>query len=466
MNDAAKATRTIQRRLVLFVIRAIAIVFVLTVIFNLVVVALQLRRETRNNPGFVSPPVGILEAYYLANGSWSGVDRAIRPNGSMPSPGPRDLWENSVVVDSAGRIILAHGSGTGPDIGTPFQPPKNAIETNLVVNGQVVGKLYQERTFIPREWNLVVRVIGSGVIFTILPGIVILVIGLLLTNRLLTPLSQVIGATQSVARGDLSARVPLRQRNDDLRSLTEGFNHMAETLERNDRERRELFADIAHELRTPLTVLRGRLEGVMDGVYPPSQEVIAPALSETYLLERLVEDLRLLALVEAHQLHFEPGEVALAPRIEHVIDLFTAQAAENQVTIQASIEPDVPALWLDPQRFEQVIGNLVDNALRYAPRGSTLEIAVRKVDQKVQIDVMDQGPGVPEADLELIFNRFWREDKSRVRSNGGSGLGLAIARQLVESQGGTIHAYNRPEHGLMIRIEFGAAEPGQSPQSF
>jgi len=165
-----------------------------------------------------------------------------------------------------------------------------------------------------------------------------------------------------------------------------------------------------------------------------------------------VEDLRLLALAEAHQLHFEPQLVSLQPLIQRVIDLFAAQAAENQVSIVADFESGIPDVLIDPQRLEQVIGNLLDNALRYAPKGSQVEIGIHTTGQGVQIDVMDPGPGVPDADLGLIFNRFWREEKSRARTTGGSGLGLAIARQLVESQGGTIRAFNRAAGGLLIRI--------------
>lgn len=456
MNNAARATKSIQRRLVLFVLRAIAVVFVLAILINLAVVALQLRRETRLNPAFISPPVGVLETYYLVNGSWDGVERVILANGNPPGPGLRNPWENTVLVDNAGRVVLDHGLDNAREVGTVYVPSQNAVETNVVVNDRIVGKVFVERTFIPREWSLAVRVIGSAVLFSFLPGIAILVIGLLLTNRVLTPLSQVIGATQAVAGGDLSARVPYRQRNDDLRSLTEGFNHMADTLERNDRERREMLADIAHELRTPLTVLRGRLEGIIDGVYSPSQEVIAPALAETYLLERLVDDLRLLALAEAHQLHFEISQVELEPLIQRVIDLFVAQASENQVVLKADFASKGPHVLADPQRLEQVVGNLLDNALRFAPNGSQIAISVFQAGQSIQIDVMDEGPGVPDADLALIFNRFWREEKARTRSGGGSGLGLAIAKQLIEAQGGTIRAFNRPEGGLRIQSELPA----------
>jgi two-component system OmpR family sensor kinase/two-component system sensor histidine kinase BaeS len=464
MNSVKAATKSIQRRLVMFVLRAIAVVFGLAVLISMVFVAFQLRRETQFNPYINTPPVGLLEAYYQGNGSWDGIDRIAQgvPGFAGPGTGQRPLavWENTILVDNGGKIVLDHGSAATTAVGTVYQPTANDRVTNLTVNNQVVGKLYTERTFIPGEWSLVVRVMGSALLFSIVPGILILVIGLALMNRLLTPLSQVIGATQAVARGDLSARVPVRQRHDDLQSLSEGFNYMAESLEHNDRERRSLFADIAHELRTPLTVLRGRLEGVMDGVYPPSQEVIAPALEETYMLERLVEDLRLLALAEAHQLPIQPEDVDLQPLIQRATELFTAQAAEKQVNIQSSVDPEIHCIHADPQRFEQVLGNLLDNALRYAPAGSRVDIMVRPVDAGIQIDVMDEGPGVTAEDLGNIFNRFWREEKARSRSEGGSGLGLAIAKQLVENQGGTIQAINRKTGGLIIRVIMPGVKPG------
>ncbi|MRR29324.1 HAMP domain-containing protein, partial [bacterium] len=421
-------------------------------LINLGLVAILLSRETRGNPYVNAPPVTILEAYFLRHGSWQGVEGIFRNDAGFPGPPPRNIWENTILVDNGKRILLEHGTTTSPEIGTIYQPVEGVQAVPLIVNNQTVGKLYIERTFIPRDWSLVTRVLLTTFAFSILPGIVILVVGLLLLNRVLTPLSRVIGATQAVARGDLTARVPVHERNDDLQSLSQGFNHMAETLERNDRERRNLFADIAHELRTPLTILRGRLEGVIDGVYPPSQEVIAPALEETYLLGRLVEDLRLLALAEAHQLHFEIQDVEIGPLVQHVTELFSAQAAENKVALQSQIEDPSIRIHVDPQRFEQVISNLLDNALRYSPSGCRVDVVVRKGTAGIEIDVMDEGPGVAEDDLSIIFSRFWRGEKSRARTSGGSGLGLAIAKHLVESQGGTIQANNRSPHGLTIRV--------------
>jgi two-component system OmpR family sensor kinase/two-component system sensor histidine kinase BaeS len=241
-------------------------------------------------------------------------------------------------------------------------------------------------------------------------------------------------------------------RNDDLTALSIHFNHMAEELERSDRQRRNMLADIAHELRTPITILRGRLEGILDGVYAADEANIAPALEETYLLERLVEDLRLLALAEANQLRFELKPVKLNELGETILGLFSAQAGERNVRLNLKAEADLPEVMVDPQRFQQVIGNLIDNALRYTPEGSSIDLTIQRKQDIIELTVADEGSGIPEDELEHIFDRFWRGEKSRARSTGGAGLGLSIARQLVEAQGGKITAHNRAEHGFEVQI--------------
>jgi two-component system OmpR family sensor kinase/two-component system sensor histidine kinase BaeS len=229
---------------------------------------------------------------------------------------------------------------------------------------------------------------------------------------------------------------------------------MADALERNDRERRDMLADIAHELRTPLTVLRGKLEGILDGIYPADQEHIVPALEETYLLERLVDDLRLLTLAESRQLPFEKKELDLNELARHVISLFQAQAEENKIRLELEGDEVHPQALLDPQRTEQVIGNLISNALRYVPEDGRVWVEVRREGESAVVSVNDNGPGILEEELPYIFNRFWRGDKSRTRASGGAGLGLAIARQLVEAQGGKISAADPPGGGLQVKCEF------------
>jgi two-component system OmpR family sensor kinase/two-component system sensor histidine kinase BaeS len=272
-------------------------------------------------------------------------------------------------------------------------------------------------------------------------------------RRFVTPLAEVIGAAGKVAAGDLSSRVSVSG-PDDLRALSDSFNHMAAALELSDRERRDLLADIAHELRTPLTVIRGRLEGVVDGVYPPDEKQIVPALEETYLLERLVDDLRLLTLAETRQLQFEPRDVSLGDLAGHAIGLFAAEADEKHIGLRLENRAPQARVRVDPQRTEQVIGNLIGNALRYVPEEGEVWLEVEQSGNTVSLQVNDNGPGVPAGDLPHLFERFWRGEKSRSRASGGAGLGLAITRQLVEAQGGSIAAETLPAGGLRVSISF------------
>jgi signal transduction histidine kinase len=266
------------------------------------------------------------------------------------------------------------------------------------------------------------------------------------------PLAEVIAAARSVAGGDLSTRVKV-QGPDDLRALSDSFNHMADALQNNEQERRNLLADVAHELRTPLTVLRGRLEGILDRVYPADETHIAPALEETYLLERLVDDLRLLTLAEGGQLHFDLKPVNLGELACQLADVFDPQAKELQVLLAVEVEESLPLVRIDAQRTAQVIGNLLSNALNFSAPQGKITIRVGASNGHVRLTVSDTGPGLPEADLMRIFDRFWRGEKSRSRQYGGSGLGLAIARQLIEAQAGRIFAENNPEGGLRVGFE-------------
>jgi two-component system OmpR family sensor kinase/two-component system sensor histidine kinase BaeS len=244
----------------------------------------------------------------------------------------------------------------------------------------------------------------------------------------------------------------------DLRTLSDSFNHMATALEVSDQQRRALLADVAHELRTPLTIIRGRLEGVLDGVYAADEESVAPVLEEVYVLERLVEDLQLLTLADSGQLHFDRRPLSLASLAQRAAGLFEAEAADRNLTLALDIPPDLPAVFADEQRVGQVLGNLVGNALRYSNPNGQVAVSARPDGQQVEIAVTDTGPGLPEADLAHIFDRFWRGEKSRARASGGAGLGLAIARQLVEAQGGRIWANNQAGGGLRVAFTLPRAD--------
>ena len=447
---ALNSIRSIRRRLILIVVRSFAIVVVLTVLSILAITTYEINSSAKANPFYRSPSTMLLEAFYIGNGSWNNLDKLLTetqgPNGQFPDQD----WNNSFVLDQSGNVIIDHGWTNTALIGQKITIDPGQPTSEIRVNGQVVGMVVSDQKDIPHPLRLTFSVIYPVAEVSVFLGILTVIIGILLTRRVVNPIAEVIAAAEKVAEGDLSTRIKTKKGNDDLSALIDHFNYMTEALERNDNERRQLLADVAHELRTPLSVLRGRLEGIVDGIYPINEANIAPALEETYLLERLVEDLRLLTLAETRQLHFEPREVDIPDLLERTVAVFSPQANEKNIDLILSASPSLPKVWVDPQRLEQVIGNIIDNAMRYANEKGSVTVDAILVQGGVKVSIADNGSGVPEDELGRIFDRFWRSEKSRTRSTGGAGLGLAIAKQLVEAQGGKIGAENQPGGGLKI----------------
>lgn len=255
-------------------------------------------------------------------------------------------------------------------------------------------------------------------------------------RRIFSPLDDLLAAADRVARGDYAVTVVERGPRE-VRSLARAFNNMASRLHRLDEQRRAMLADVTHELRTPLTVMRGNLEGMLDGVYPVEETRLRALLEETDLLTRLVEDLRTLALAEsgALQLRREPTDLPQLAR--ETLAAFTAQAEAGGVQLVLDAPDGLPAAQVDAGRIRQVLGNLISNALRYTPSGGQVRVTCAREGSGLRVAVRDSGPGIPEADLAHVFERFYRSADS-----GGMGLGLAIARSLVEAHGGSLRAEN------------------------
>ena len=294
------------------------------------------------------------------------------------------------------------------------------------------------------------------------PATVAVLLALILTvavmgrtlRRAAVPLAEVIAAADRVATGDYAARVPVRPGNrGDIGRLVRTFNAMASQLESDETQRRALFADVAHELRTPLSVIRGSVEGMLDGIYPRDDERLQTLLEETEIVNRLLDDLRTLSLADAGQLSLHPEPTDLAGLLDDLVTGFEPRAAAAGVRLAASA-PAMPMLALDPVRIRQTLDNLVANALRHTPRGGEVAIVVQPIPGAVRFTVRDTGAGIPHEHLPHVFERFWKSADS-----GGSGLGLAICRGIVEAHGGTIGAESAPGHGTTIWFTIPAGSP-------
>ncbi|MCL4301684.1 MAG: HAMP domain-containing histidine kinase [Anaerolineae bacterium] len=265
-------------------------------------------------------------------------------------------------------------------------------------------------------------------------------LGFMLVGRLLrrvtTPVGELMEAVGRVEAGDYSTRMA-EHGPREVRALVRAFNAMAERLERNETQRRNLLADVTHELRTPLTVIQGNLEGLLDGVYPHDDAHLRPILEDTHVLARLIDDLRTLALVEsgALQLHREPTDLSVLAG--ETLASFRAQAEATGVELSAAIADDIPLLDIDPVRIREVLANLIANALRHTPSGGQIQVTgqLDAGEQRVTVAVSDTGTGISPEVLPYIFDRFYKAGNSR-----GTGLGLAIAKNLVSAHGGEISA--------------------------
>ncbi len=402
-----------------------------------------------------------LEDYYAANGSWQGIERSgLWPGGGQGQGYGRGMQgmmqggmmgqrlrladdEGSLIADTASPGL----SGTAPGVQLTRREMDSAVE--LRVGSQVVGYLLGEGGMGFNQGDetfLVNRISNAALIAGLIAGVLALVLASILAYRLLRPVRELTLAAESMASGDLSQRVPVRG-EDELATLGVAFNQMADSLQLAEQSRRAMTADIAHELRNPLAVQRANLEALQDGIYPLTPDSLTPILDQNQMLTRLVDDLRTLALADSGRLDLVRTPTGLPALVRRVVERYAPQAAGREIQIASQIAENIPDLSLDAQRIEQILNNMLDNALRHTPDRGKVEVSLSSNAQQVLLSVHDSGAGIPEDALPYIFERFYRADRSRSRSEGGTGLGLAIARQLAEAHGGTLSAANHPQGG-------------------
>lgn len=270
------------------------------------------------------------------------------------------------------------------------------------------------------------------------------------SKRITKPVKQMKQITQKFAAGDLAERVP-ESAIPELNQLSVSFNSMASSLGNVEQRRRELISDLTHELRTPLTVVRGYLEELADGKIEGTPELYLRLVRETRRLERLIHDLQELSKAEAGYLSINSHTLNLKPLLTSLVDRFADQLLEEGPTLKLDCPPDLPLVLADRDRTEQILVNLLGNAIRYTETGSIVVKACKQQD-RVWIAVTDTGVGIAQEDLPYVFERFWRADPSRSSHSGGTGIGLAIARRLVELQGGRIEVASELGRGSTFRF--------------
>ncbi len=461
----------------------------------------------------------LLADHYARTGSWEGAARVLQnpmgmgmmmgPSGGMMGPGMMqgmmgwgmmepgregqalrqgsgqalrwgsgqanwgwDMWamtgQRLIIADAQGRVV---SDTVGGLVGKTLPPKELATGVPITVGDRRVGTLIVTTldavSSATPAGEFLSSVNRSILLAGLVGGGIALILGVLLFLHLTAPIRQLTTAARAIAAGHLGHRVPVRSQ-DELGELSQAFNTMAESLARAKEQRRQMVADIAHELRTPLSIIQGNLEAMLDDVLPLDARQVASVHEEALLLGRLVDDLRLLSLAEAGQLKLERTETDPGDLIHRVVERMRPQAQMKGVTLEVDLPSALPHLLIDTARINQVIGNLVSNALRYTPAGGRVSVSAsvsgrqgegetrRGGDKETHdsqvfthakgplvspcllVTVQDTGAGIAPEDLPRVFDRFYRADRSRSRASGGSGLGLAIVKHLVEAHGGQV----------------------------
>lgn len=288
-------------------------------------------------------------------------------------------------------------------------------------------------------------------------GLAALALGIVLARRATAPARELTRAAKALAAGDRSRRVDY-QTPDEFGAMAISFNAMADTIEHEDRLRRDFASEVAHELRTPLTILRTQLEGLQDGVIEPSSRALASLHEETLRLTRLVADLETLASADAAGFSLEQRVIALRPLLDEVALEFTGPFRAEEVRLDVDLE-DVAAD-VDPTRVHQVAANLLSNALKFTPAGGRVRMALRPEGPDAVISVNDTGPGIPADELPQVFDRFFRGRGARA---SGSGIGLTVARELVRAHGGDIEVSSDPGRGATFTVHLPRGSSGERP---
>jgi two-component system sensor histidine kinase BaeS len=279
-----------------------------------------------------------------------------------------------------------------------------------------------------------------------------LVVSYFLSGNITRPLRQLSQAAEKIRQGHLKQEVPV-ETQDEVGQLAAVFNQMSAELAANESNRQEFLANIAHELKTPLAVLQGHLESMLDGVEEPEPEKLFSMQEEVMRLTRLVGDLRDLSLAQVHQLELHLQPVDLGEKAERAAELLEPLLEEKRLHFVKNMAPSLPVRQLDPDRVNQILYNLITNAIRYTHPGTAILLQTEPVGKRVRLIIADEGSGIAPEDLDHIFEQFYRGDKSRNRASGGSGIGLSLAKSFVEAQGGTITARNRKEGGAEFVVE-------------
>ena len=404
--------------------------------------------------------VEALTAHYLLYGNWENaqiVFQKVFPLNEHNNPGNNPGGNAPFILTSLSGEIQDTSPGPGsPKAGSSIPITEAEKGIPLKVEGEVIGWLVPAPSQRPRnntQQNFLGTVQDGLIISSIVTLLIALTLGGFLIQSFTRPIRKLAGATDKVASGDLGFQVEIDSK-DELGKLASSFNSMSTDLEKADLARKQMTADIAHDLRTPLTIMQGYTEAMSEGKMVGSQEIYQVMHQQAKHLNYLIDDLKTLSLLDSEELDLQIQNIDPSNVLQQIKSAFSPLAREKGIQLTLKSDQTLPRVNLDPDRLTQILGNLINNAIQVLSSNGNIEVSAKQKGEHILLKVADDGPGISDEYLPLIFNRSFRADKSRSSANGSSGLGLAITKKLVEAQGGRISVESKVGIGTTFQIEF------------
>ncbi len=407
---------------------------------------------------------------YQRNNSWQPIVDNVQiwrdivdpriPN-EQPHPGPPPRQGAAPIKRDAsadnlkpGRRMSLYDSNKNVIVGKEYLEEHPYIES-ILLDDKVIGWIGLDTSntlkdspaseFLQQQYNTYYWIAAAVILLSILMAI-------LLANHLLSPIKLLIKGTSKLRSGDFNTRIN-KLSNDEIGTLSDNFNDLANTLKQNQLNRHDWMSDTSHELRTPLTVIKSQLMAIQDGVLEPSETKLSLLVDEVDKLSRIVDDLYQLSSVDIGGLTYKKSLLDPIKLLHQSLDTFQSKFEQHSLTVLRNITPQLKcSIVADKDRLLQLFSNLFENSYRYTDQGGNINIVAAMKDNELEIQIQDSAPGVSRADQEKLFERFYRVEKSRNRNHGGSGLGLALCTQIVEAHQGSIVAEDSPLGGLSIVI--------------
>ena len=424
-----------------------------------------IKEQAQKNKEYVNL---ISQQYNTANSSW---DKSVVENIGL------NALEQGVIVkvtDATGKIVwdaTTHNSGfcaeminhmsknmfiRYPDFKGGYVEENFPVARNFSNVGSVeigyYGPFYltdNDLVFISTLNKMLISIAMFALILALL-------LGALMAKHLSAPISRVISSTQQIAKGYFDDRINGKSNTREINQLTSAINDLADILQKQERLRKQLTADVAHELRTPIATLQSHMEAMIDGIWKPDTERLKSCHDEILRIGRMVQDMEKLAKYENENLILNKSKFQLYELVQHIVKNFETEFVNKGVEI--CFDGTQVEINADRDKISQVVVNLISNALKYTTQGGKVYISVKDIGNEVEFGIKDTGIGISEEDLPFIFERFYRADKSRNRLSGGSGIGLAIVKAIVEAHEGTIEVRSKVEAGTEFVVSISKDE--------